>query len=541
MASSEPQGKSEPESKKSSGISRRSFIGAAVGTAAVGVVAGYAGGYLTAPKTPSNQVIEIPTTWNQETDVIVVGGGVAGLSASIEAANGGAAVTLLEKQPAVGGATLLSGGLIYASNTVIQQKYGITDTPAAMAAHYTHAARGFADPNQIAVAAQKSADNINFMIGLGASYAEPTVSGAEVLEDQPAVPRVHSTTANNGALTGGAAVIALLKAGAAKAGVNVLTSTPAQSLIARGGNEVLGVQAQSNGGTINIKARKGVILAAGGFQGSKAMQTRYSGKTYYSLPLGPAGLTGDGHLMGLALGADVINMHQNLGVPGLMLPGATSATFILPPEFVPAAVIMVNIKGLRFVDETIYYAHKNEMLLRQETYSVVGPPVVYTVFDQAVVNSIGGGTIVSGFSKDLSAEVNSGIVLQASTIAGLASAMGVDPSGFQATINAWNGYAQSGTDAEFGRTTGMGPVSTSPFYAIPTQSTMFDTSGGLKINTNAQVIDTEGSVIPRLYAAGTNSGGVIGEYYPGSGTALNQGLTFGRIAGAYAASQANWS
>ena len=87
----------------------------------------------------------------------------------------------------------------------------------------------------------------------------------------------------------------------------------------------------------------------------------------------------------------------------------------------------------------------------------------------------------------------------------------------------------------------MGPISTPPFYAIKAFSTMFDTHGGLKINANAQVIDINGVVIPRLYASGTNSGGVLGEYYPGSGSALNQGLTFGRIGAVHAAKQPAWT
>jgi urocanate reductase len=154
---------------------------------------------------------------------------------------------------------------------------------------------------------------------------------------------------------------------------------------------------------------------------------------------------------------------------------------------------------------------------------------------------VGGSSIVPGFSANLSTEVKAGTVIQAQTIAALATAINVDPARLQATINTWNGYAQSGQDLDFGRTAGLGTIQTPPFYAIQTFSTMFDTNGGLKINANAQVIDTSENVIPRLYAAGTNSGGVIGEYYPGSGTSLNQGLTFGRIAGAYAAKQQAWT
>jgi fumarate reductase flavoprotein subunit len=325
--------------------------------------------------------------------------------------------------------------------------------------------------------------------------------------------------------------------------VNTVVNTQAQKLIARAGKEVLGVQALNNGSTTNIRANKGVILAAGGFQGSKTMQIQLNEKAYNSLPLGPPGLTGDGIVMGLALGADKINIEEVLGIPGLMLPGATSATFIEVPEFAPLPAILVNSRGTRYVDETIYYAHQNQELLRQETYTLEGPPKAFLIFDQALLNTLSGTLPVyaASLSKNLTNEIKEGIVFQASTIADLAAAISVDPTRFQNTINTWNTYSQNKADLDFGRTLGLGAIGTPPYYAIPVQSTIFDTSGGLKINGNAQVIDTDGNVIPRLYAAGTNSGGVIGEYYPGSGTSLNQGLTFGRIAGAYVATQSAWS
>jgi len=226
-----------------------------------------------------------------------------------------------------------------------------------------------------------------------------------------------------------------------------------------------------------------------------------------------------------------------------MLPGASSATFPYVPEFAPMPAILVNGRGQRYVDETIYYAHQDQELLRQENYAVEGQPVVYLIFDQALLDAMQGAfPLYSGsFSKNLATEVSSGLVFQASTIAALASAIKVDPTRLQNTIDTWNTNSQNNSDPDFGRTAGLGQISTPPFYALPEKSTIFDTSGGLKINGTGQVIDTEGNVIPRLYAAGTNSGGVIGENYPGSGTSLNQGLTFGRIAGKYVATQSAWS
>ena len=252
------------------GISRRKFVvGAAAGVAAAAAV-GSVGTYLLKPTPAAVTTTEtqtqtttqtttvqpgLPSSWDYTADVVVVGGGIAGLSASIEARKAGASVILLEKEAAVGGATIMSGGLVYAAGTSVQQKFGITDTAAAMIAHYTHAARGRADTNQIAIAANTSAGNIDWLIQQGATFpAAPTVSGAEVCEGQPAIPRVHAVYTSNGKTSGGPAVIAVLKPAAQNAGVQIMTGTAAQSLIVRGAKEVVGVVAQTGSSTINVKA-----------------------------------------------------------------------------------------------------------------------------------------------------------------------------------------------------------------------------------------------------------------------------------------------
>jgi hypothetical protein len=160
----------------------------------------------------------------------------------------------------------------------------------------------------------------------------------------------------------------------------------------------------------------------------------------------------------------------------------------------------------------------------------------FSVFDDAV-REAGKGRIVAGFSDDLEEEAASGLVLKADTIKGLSEKMKIVGNGLERTVAKWNSDVRSGADKEFSRQVALGPVDKPPFYAFETFSTMFDTSGGLKINTKAQVVDVWGRVIPGLYAAGSTSGGVMGEHYPGSGTALNTLLTFGRIAGKNAAAE----
>ncbi len=143
--------------------------------------------------------------------------------------------------------------------------------------------------------------------------------------------------------------------------------------------------------------------------------------------------------------------------------------------------------------------------------------------------------IVAGFSDDLEQEVADGLVFKADTLADLAAQLGVPEDRFAATIAKWNEDAKAGKDTDFNRTLFLNPIETAPFYAFKTFPTMFDTMGGLKINENAQVIHLSGNVIPRLYAVPMAAGGVLGEHYPGSGSALNAGMTFGLIAGKHAA------
>ena len=129
--------------------------------------------------------------------------------------------------------------------------------------------------------------------------------------------------------------------------------------------------------------------------------------------------------------------------------------------------------------------------------------------------------------------------MKADTIKGLSEKMKIVGTGLERTVAKWNTDVKAGVDGEFGRQVALGLIETPPFYAFETFSTMFDTSGGLKINAKAQVVDVWGRVIPGLYAAGSTSGGVMGEHYPGSGTALNSLLTFGRIAGRNAGAEKN--
>jgi flavocytochrome c len=470
-----------------------------------------------------------PQRWDRTTDVIVIGFGGAGACAAAVAGNAGAEVLVLEKREEAGGSTAVSGGAVYAANTSVQKANGIQDSAEKMYQHYLNTGKGLNNPELARIASNQSADNIEWLIELGGKFPRPpALAGQEVNVGSEPIARVHSVTYQN--LPGGAAFFQVMADAAYAKGARVLLETEGKQLVVHDQGEVIGVKAKNSNKEMFIKARLAVILTTGGFTRNKEMLAAYSRQGYYSDPLGVPDLTGDGLRMGLALGADVVNMSEILGVPGLTLPGAERASYAFWSFSTDLHGIFVNIEGKRFVDEFTFYDWKNTELLAQPEARC------YSVFDDNL-RKTGKGRIVAGFSDDLEKEVTSGVVLKADTIKALAEKMKIPGNVLQETIAKWNTDAKTGADTDFDRKVALGPIETPPFYAFETYSTMFDTAGGLKINAKAQVVDVWGNVIPRLYAAGSTSGGVIGEHYPGSGTALNALLTFGRIAGKNAAAE----
>jgi len=502
-------------------MSRRSFL---KGTA-LGAVALAGTGVLAGCSTKTEQASGLPEKWDKETDILVVGFGGAGAAAAIAAREAGAEVIVLEKQAVMGGSTAVSGGVYYAAGTSVQKANGIEDSADKMYEHYMNAGNGFNDPALSRIAADASAANVEKLIALGATFpTPPTVAGAEYHVGSEPIARVHSVV--YGELSGGGAYFRVLEDAARNAGAEVLAETEAKELIVDGSKQVVGVKAVSGGTEMFIKARKGVILATGGFTRSEELMRAYSEQAFYCQPLGAPNLTGDGLKMAFALGAAAFNIHEVLGCPGLTLPGKIAATYAFW-TFGTAPAILVNNLGQRFVNEFGFYDWKNTELLKQPD------KFAYSVFD-ATARDAAKGMIVSGFSEDLEPEVAEGTVLKADSITELAEKMGVPADLFEASITRWNEDAKAGADRDFGRTLLLSPIETAPFYAFKTFPTMFDNMGGLKINENAQVIDVWGNVISRLYAVGNVAGGVLGEHYPGSGSALNAGMTFGLIAGKHA-------
>lgn len=469
--------------------------------------------------------------WDEVADLVIVGFGAAGTAGAIEAADHGASVIILEKMPIGGGTTLMSGGTIYASETSIQREAGIRDSAEEMFKLLVATGKGLNRPELVEVLSRQSGQIVEWLIALGANLWPGAFLGdafgcelyPEYARITPPVPRVHLVKGM------GEGLFRTLERNVRERGIDVLLETPATGLITEAG-EVIGVKARSRWGNMNIRARKAVILATGGFMYNKEMLARFCQKGYRSLPLGNPGDEGDGISMGLKLGADLWAMTDTVGLPAVRISGQKLARPLLL-NYYGFPCVLVDRTGSRFVNEGIFYEFVNDALL-----NLKGDPPAYAVFDEDVRTGAE-DKIVKYFSSGLDKEIGERMVIQADTIESLATRTGIDPIRLRETIERYNDYSSTGRDLDFGKTPemGLGPLEESPFCAIRVHPGMIATTGGLKINTKAQVLDTSGDAIPGLYAAGRTTGGVIGVVFPASGVNLQDAICFGRVAGRNAA------
>ncbi len=513
------------EEKAHKSLSRRDFLkGAAAGAGALALV-GLAG------KETQAHEVNVPAGWDLESDVLIIGSG-GGMAAAIEALNGGAEVLVLEKMSKLGGETTMSAGVVYGAGTSVQRAAGVEDSPEEMYKYWMACAHGQADEEVVRAIAYKSAETIEWLMGLGCEFPleELYFSGAEREAEYAAItpprPRGHHQKRQlGGPIYTGYILHRNLEKAARERGARILLETKALEVIASEKNEVLGVKAENKGKVISIRAKRGIILAAGGFSANLDMRKRY--EWYGERFVGPFSFdSGDGIQMGQALGGDLINMNNSGGYGAGAAPvqvGEKSPISTAPRY--PS--IWVNKRGRRFVNEDLTYTLMGEVTRRQEDFAI------FQILDEDVRKKV----------EPIPPATKSKLIA-ASSIRELAEKAGIDPEGLEQQISRWNFYAKDGKDPEFGKSgVTVAPIQKPPFYAYhltapPIPS--YITFGGLRINAKAQVLDVKGRVIQRLYAIGGNTGGGMGRIYPGGGSAICRTLNLGRIAGENAAYEKPW-
>jgi flavocytochrome c len=483
-------------------------------------------------------VRELPLKWDHKTEIIVVGYGGAGASAAIEACDNGADVFIVDKSSVAGGTTAISGGIIAGADTTFQRARGIADSPEGMYKYFRASGQGLDDPDMTRVLCDNSGSNIEWLISLGMEFKYLYLSGAEDYPEYTAVtpsqPRGHS-------VGGGGAFFKVLKDACDKSGINCLYETRLKEIITFPEGEVAGIKVESKGRTIYIKAEKAVVLACGGYASNPEMLKQYSfDKGYRCKYTGSLSHTGDGIRAAQMLGADLRCMGQMGLIPAVQRPGQQIARIAHTPgdpKFLRREggryhIIAVNKKGKRFTNESGYYNYvAYDMLLP-------GNLPNYLIFDEVVRTS--GPVNWPPWSGNTNRDIEDGTTKKADTIRELAVKIGVDPDALEETVNNYNINAENGVDPEFGKTLDLAPVVTPPFYAFERIVGIHSTMGGLKINTAGQVINVNGEVIRRLYAAGEITGGATGLNYPTAGTAIQNAICFGRIAGRNAAMETSW-
>lgn len=443
-----------------------------------------------------------------DVDVIVVGAGGAGMTAALEANAAGLNVLIVEKMPMAGGNTIKASGGMNAAATDVQAESGVTDTVENFIEDTIKGGNNINDPELVRIMAENSSDAINWLASIGAPLPEISFSAGATNN------RIHRP--EGGAPVGAFLVEAFLE-NLEKNEIEVKYNTTATEILTKDGAAV-GIKAEGKDANYTINA-KAVILATGGFGANEELYTKYredlKGFGTTNIP----GATGDGIIMAEKIGADLTDIEQIQIHPTL-----EQSTSILVSEGVRVGgAILVNSDAKRFVDELLTRDIVSASIIDQpDSYA-------YLVFDQQLRERF---TTIESYVKN-------NIVVEADSIENLAKELGLDEAALAETVATWNEAVATQNDAEFGRTAGMEKnISVGPFYAIKIAPGVHHTMGGVKINTNAEVISTEGNSIPGLFAAGEVTGGIHGGNRIG-GNAVTDIVVFGRVAGTTAAKYVN--
>jgi succinate dehydrogenase/fumarate reductase flavoprotein subunit len=326
-----------------------------------------------------------------------------------------------------------------------------------------------------------------------------------------------------------------------------MLSTAAKELIVDDGR-VIGLRAERDGKELMISAKKGVILASGGFEWSRELVARFLGGVI-THPNSPPGNEGDGLKMAMALGADLGNMNEAWWCPSVDVPGEEyDGKQLHRGDFAIRSLphsIIVNRKGTRFVNEAHNYNDMMKPFMSFDPVAYDRPNLpAWLVLDQQFVDKYALVTVVPGMPVPE-------WIVRADSLEGLAQKIGVDAKGLAQTVGRFNEQARRGVDDDFGRGSSLydhfygdpeqkpnpnlGTIEKGPFYALQVHLGAIGTKGGARVDTSAQVLHVRGVPIPGLYAAGNVMAGITGPGYPGAGATIGTAMTFGYIAGRAAA------
>ena len=503
---------------------------------------------------------KIPTdSRDLETDILVIGGGGTGLAAAVSAAEEGAQVIVAEKCTSLGGTTGLSIGSITACCTSYQARQGIQDSPEALfedVKKFNGELDQYDNKELLWVLIREGARTLDWLRSYGFEFIGPSP------EPPHRVPRMHNVIPN--ALS----YPFLLQRAAVKKGVTFLLNTTGRKLIQERGRVTGALLDQSKRNiSIRVHARRGVILACGDYSNSHVLKGRYLSSDVAKAPGYNPDCQGEGHVMGMEVGARTVNMgvfnrpnvrfvpapkklwHELLPNHPLFIKLYAAGSRLLPKRvFMRLArhilttrgapddrlyregAILVNNRGERFANE-----------LDDPAFPIARQPEnqAYIVFDSSLARkfsawpyfvSTAAGiayAYVRDYERDVPDIISKGRTLEE------AARIHPSPESLVQTVKRYNLFVKKGMDEDFSRSPLGEGILHPPFYVMgPAVGYIGVTLGGLDINTRFQVLDQSGGAIPGLFAGGRNGGGLI---IMGHGLNLAWAFTSGRLAGKTAA------
>ena len=450
-------------------------------------------------------------------DVVVVGAGGAGLAAAITAAEEGANVVVIEKTGIIGGNTIRSWAEIAAPNSWLQKEQGIEGDSGEILANDMYVGGGkLAKKELLDVIGNNVMDDIYWLKDtIGVEYETYIVHEGG-----------HTFKRNIDPVGLGSGMITPMADYLKNLGVDIFTNVKGESLITEDG-KVVGIEASSNNKTVVLTANNGVVLTTGGFGGNIEMRERYN-KRWETLgdtvpTTGSSENTGDGIVMAEKIGANLLGMEYVQLYP-FNNPVSGTLYGIESPSWSDEGFFYVNQDGNRFVNELGLRDPKAEAILAQD--------LVLAIYNQKVADNLD----LEEKNKDEYAKaLEDGVFFKADTLDEIADYFGVNAENLKKTLVDYNAVCNEEKEDDFGRTTSLHAMEEGPWFAMVGVVSVHFTMGGIEIDTDARVLNTNGEVIDGLYAAGETTGGIHGNNRVGA-CAIADILVYGRIAGQSAAS-----
>ena len=460
---------------------------------------------------------ELPKTSNY--DVVVIGAGGAGFSAAITAKNAGANVVLLEKMPAVGGNSLISGAEMNAAKNWVQPKLGINDDSPELHAQDTFkGGDGKGDMKVINVMTHEALDAAKWCRDyLGVRFEDDNLFFFGGHSRKRALIPVGHT---------GTEFIAKFQAKADELGIPVITNMKAEELIKDKDGRVVGVKATMDGSEYTFNAKGGVVLATGGFGANPEMVKKYNPKIDERFKTTDApGSTGEALYMAERAGAQLVNMGYIQTYP-ICDPISGAIELIADARFDGA--IMLNQEGKRFVEELQRRDVLSEAILNQTGR------YCWVLWNDKI-GSI--SNTVKAHANEYEAFTKQGVMTTCDDLKCIADFTKIPFDQLQKTVKRVSDMAGKGNDKDFNHRAGLMDMQQGKYYVIKAVPSTHHTMGGVRINEKAEALTAEGKVIPGLWAAGEVTGVTHGTNRLG-GNAYTDIIVFGRIAGEAAAKAA---